>query len=143
TFCVHSCASADECPTGYACPDLNAGTGTALNLCWPNCFMNSDCHTGQTCMNTMGGACAGTTEECYCSDARPAPDGGPPPADAGAADAGASDAGTASLCGNGTIDGTEQCDGTMLGTGTCVTEGFTTGTLACLSDCTYDTMGCM
>jgi hypothetical protein len=85
TFCVHGCASADECPTGYACPVLLTGGG---RICWPNCEVNADCHSGTTCRNTMGGACA-MGQECYCSDAMPAPDAGmtPGPVDAGMPDA--------------------------------------------------------
>ncbi len=46
-------------------------------------------------------------------------------------------------CGNGAIDGTEVCDGTALGTATCITEGFEGGTLACNAGCTaFVTTGC-
>ncbi len=37
----------------------------------------------------------------------------------------------ASLCGNGTLDPTELCDGALLGGQTCATQGFTGGKLAC------------
>lgn len=97
TFCVQTCTSADECAVGYACPEL-LGDGT--HLCWPNCTTNTDCRGGTTCRNTTGGTC-GTDQECYCSDATPAPDGGTPvdggtPATDGgtpATDGGADDAG--------------------------------------------------
>lgn len=56
---------------------------------------------------------------------------------------------TAKVCGDDTIDTpndadvTEICDGTDLGTETCETQGFHTGTLACSADClSYDTDGC-
>lgn len=46
-------------------------------------------------------------------------------------------------CGNGALDTGETCDGTQLGTATCITEGFIGGTLACASDClSFDTTGC-
>lgn len=50
---------------------------------------------------------------------------------------------TAALaCGNGVADPGEDCDIGDLGTGTCVTEGFDGGTLACSAGCVYDTSGC-
>jgi hypothetical protein len=87
TFCVQGCTSGNECAPGYACPALLSEGG---RVCWPNCQATADCHTGATCQNTTGGAC-GEMDECYCSDAMPAPiDAGMPAADggAGAADAG-------------------------------------------------------
>ncbi|HEY3446019.1 MAG TPA: hypothetical protein VGK67_06610 [Myxococcales bacterium] len=49
---------------------------------------------------------------------------------------------TAAPCGNGTIDGTEQCDGANLNGKTCLTQGFTGGTLGCKADCTFNTAQC-
>lgn len=46
-------------------------------------------------------------------------------------------------CGNGAIDGTEVCDGTLLNGQTCLTQGFSDGTLQCNSACTgYVTSNC-
>jgi hypothetical protein len=47
-------------------------------------------------------------------------------------------------CGNGVLDGVEQCDTTDLNGFICATVpgGFHGGTLACDSDCTLDTSGC-
>ncbi|RMG98897.1 MAG: hypothetical protein D6705_04680 [Deltaproteobacteria bacterium] len=45
-------------------------------------------------------------------------------------------------CGDGTKNGSEQCDGADLGGKTCQTEGFDSGTLTCKADCTLDTSGC-
>ena len=45
-------------------------------------------------------------------------------------------------CGNGTLDAGEDCEGGALGGETCVTQGFTGGTLACTTACTFDTTGC-
>jgi hypothetical protein len=47
-----------------------------------------------------------------------------------------------SYCGDGTVDANEQCDGTNLNGGSCVTAGFGSGTLACGPGCRYDTSGC-
>lgn len=46
------------------------------------------------------------------------------------------------FCGDGQIDGDEQCDGADLGAGTCVNQGFISGDIACAADCTYDTTTC-
>ena len=47
-------------------------------------------------------------------------------------------------CGNDAIDEGETCDGSDLGTATCVTAGaFIGGTLACGGSCTLDTSGCI
>jgi hypothetical protein len=45
-------------------------------------------------------------------------------------------------CGNSLIENGEQCDGDELGGNTCLTQGFSGGELACLSDCELDTSGC-
>jgi hypothetical protein len=46
------------------------------------------------------------------------------------------------LCGNGTLDEGEQCDGANLNAKTCITQGFASGTLACTAACRFDTTGC-
>ena len=46
------------------------------------------------------------------------------------------------VCGNGIVEGTEQCDGTGLNSQTCQTQGFTGGTLNCNNDCTFNTGAC-
>ncbi|MBN2015604.1 DUF4215 domain-containing protein [Candidatus Dojkabacteria bacterium] len=45
-------------------------------------------------------------------------------------------------CGNGVIEGIEECDGGDLGGATCITEGYTGGNLICRPSCTFDTDGC-
>ncbi|MBU1240447.1 hypothetical protein KJ865_12125, partial [Myxococcota bacterium] len=51
--------------------------------------------------------------------------------------------GTGPVCGNATIEGLEVCDTTDLGGATCLTQGFTAGTLGCLTDCSaFDTSAC-
>lgn len=48
----------------------------------------------------------------------------------------------APLCGNGAIDGGEDCDlGTLAGA-TCASQGFASGVLSCNSGCAFDTGGC-
>jgi hypothetical protein len=52
-------------------------------------------------------------------------------------------AGTPAACGNGLIDGSEQCDGINLRGESCETQGFVGGTLGCAADCTaFDISGC-
>ncbi len=46
------------------------------------------------------------------------------------------------VCGNGVIETGEQCDGSALGGQTCVSRGFTGGSLSCNSDCTFNTSSC-
>src|SRR5437867_2654773 len=46
------------------------------------------------------------------------------------------------MCGNGTRDPGEQCDGADLGGATCVSLGFPGGALTCAADCTFDTRAC-
>lgn len=45
-------------------------------------------------------------------------------------------------CGNGKVDGKEECDGTVQARKTCLDYGFNFGTLTCTMGCTLDTSGC-
>lgn len=45
-------------------------------------------------------------------------------------------------CGNGTIEGPEECDGADINDATCEAADFGTGTVACSSECTFDFSGC-
>ena len=45
-------------------------------------------------------------------------------------------------CGDGIINGDDQCEGEDLGGATCETLGYNTGTLACGADCSFDETGC-
>lgn len=45
--------------------------------------------------------------------------------------------------GNGVIEGTEVCDGSNLNGKTCVTQGFSSGTLSCTSPGIFVTSGCV
>jgi hypothetical protein len=46
-------------------------------------------------------------------------------------------------CGDGMLNGGEQCDGNQLGGASCVTQGFDLGELGCTAACTYDVSACM
>lgn len=76
TFCVSGCTTANDCPTGWACPDLNDDPLRPLRLCWPGCLADGDCRTGAMCRNDSGGACNPMTDTCFCTDAVRAPDAG-------------------------------------------------------------------
>ncbi len=45
-------------------------------------------------------------------------------------------------CGNGVIEGLEDCDGARLGGTTCEDLGEPPGTLGCTEQCTFDPSGC-
>lgn len=48
-----------------------------------------------------------------------------------------------SLCGNGTIDASEQCDGSNLAGQTCQSLGYSSGSLLCNPNCQFDTNACL
>lgn len=47
-----------------------------------------------------------------------------------------------SFCGDGIINGSEQCDGLALNGQSCTSNGYDEGTLGCTSGCVYDFSGC-
>jgi hypothetical protein len=49
---------------------------------------------------------------------------------------------TSPVCGNGIQETGEQCDGSDLGGASCVSRGFSGGTLSCASSCVFDTSSC-
>ncbi len=48
-----------------------------------------------------------------------------------------------SVCGNGIIEGSEQCEGSNLAGKTCESLGFASGTLSCTPGCTFNTAACV
>jgi cysteine-rich repeat protein len=52
------------------------------------------------------------------------------------------DSGVITLCGNGTIDTSEECDGTNLHSETCITQGHAGGTLSCSALCQFNETAC-
>ena len=46
------------------------------------------------------------------------------------------------ICGDGVIEGNEQCDGSNLNDKTCQFLGFSSGVLSCNNDCTFNTRRC-
>lgn len=47
-----------------------------------------------------------------------------------------------SICGDGVAEGPEQCDGADMGSGSCTSLGYTSGTVACTIACDYDASLC-
>lgn len=54
----------------------------------------------------------------------------------------ADDTGAPAVCGDGRVDGREECDGPDLDGKTCSSLAFAAGALACAPDCTFDTSRC-
>jgi cysteine-rich repeat protein len=48
----------------------------------------------------------------------------------------------ATVCGNGRIEGTEECEGMDLDGETCISQGYLGGGLACNADCSFDKTAC-
>jgi len=48
-----------------------------------------------------------------------------------------------SICGNGIIEGGEDCEGTNLNNKTCQSLGYSSGTLSCDISCSFDTNQCI
>ena len=48
----------------------------------------------------------------------------------------------AAVCGNGAAETGEQCDGSDLAGATCVSRGYTSGSLSCNSNCTFNVGNC-
>jgi hypothetical protein len=64
------------------------------------------------------------------------------PGSSGSGGDGGASSSSGATCGDGAISDDEDCDGADLGSATCASEGFASGTLACDGDCAFDTSGC-
>lgn len=53
TFCVRNCQTAAGCPEGAACADDDADP-TTPSVCFPACFDDAECRTGETCEVAAG-----------------------------------------------------------------------------------------
>lgn len=47
------------------------------------------------------------------------------------------------VCGNDIVEAGEDCDGVELDGETCASQGYSSGTLACASNCSFDTSSCV
>ncbi|MFO0718491.1 MAG: peptidoglycan-binding protein [Candidatus Paceibacterota bacterium] len=50
---------------------------------------------------------------------------------------------TSPVCGNGVVESGEQCDGSSLAGASCLTQGFSSGSISCTSSCTLNTSQCL
>lgn len=132
-MCEFACGADFDCDEksdnsfiGASCTRCDASdTGTH---CREYCGKDFDCDYDKVC-NTVCGSNAG------CNLKKPGE-----ACTGGICD---SDCACVSSCNNNnTISSPEQCDGTDLGGNTCLSQGFAGGTLACNTDCTFDTSGC-
>ncbi len=81
--CLAGCTTAEDCPSGYACPDLSDDPMRPLRLCWPACTMDDDCRAGARCRGPSATPCNADVDVCTCS-------GTSATSDAGVEDAGVS-----------------------------------------------------
>ena len=138
-----SCDGADL--GGRTCAGLGLGDGTlacsaACSLDTTGCAMPAACgdgvvdRTDELCDGTdFGAVTVGCTDLGFA--------GGTPRC---TGDCNGFDTSGCTRCGNGVLDAEgEECDGADLGGRACEYMGFTSGTLACRSNCTVDTSGCI
>jgi hypothetical protein len=109
---------------------------------WPHPLHCSGRPSGPgTCPNGGIGMCSSVTDVyCYTSLEEAAKDHKLPPF-AHLSDTGWENPPSGAVCGDGVVNGSEQCDGGELGTETCVSQGFDGGDLAC-ANCMLDTSQC-
>jgi hypothetical protein len=122
------CFAALGCAKG-GLPDATAGTFGVSSAASTNAMTSSDPSDAQT--DSSGSGTQGTGPSSVSASAE---------ADATAgssAEVGGED------CGNGMVDGAEQCDGAELGGNDCVSAGFVGGAVACTAACTLDTSDCV
>lgn len=95
----------------------SAGTTNPTNPTFPSAG-------GTTTWSCVGSDGGGTTASCSASRSTTAVNG---------------------VCGNGNVDIVtgESCDGTNLNGKTCATQGYSSGTLSCKPDCTFNTANCV
>jgi len=102
---------------GFTWCDVESGQ------CEPGCEFDDQCAGVITCDTTSHSCeCPGGTFECA---GECIPDGL-----------------SCEICGDGIIEGDEDCEGNNLDGATCVSLGFTSGTLSCVA-CSYDTSNCV
>lgn len=142
------------------CHNCGNGTIEGIEQCDGADLGGASCTTRGFTMGTLGcsGSCAFDTSGCStaacgngtvesgeaCDDANAASGDG---CTGCAVDPGYSCSGAPSscstVCGDGMVRGGEQCDGSNLNGQTCLTRGFTGGTLSCTSGaCAFDTTLC-
>jgi hypothetical protein len=146
--CDGSVDEGAECTVGEmrSCTTSCGSTGT--ETCGGSCTYGGCTPPSETCNGAdddcdgacddgVGSCCAGSTADCatlgmgFSSGTATC-----------RSDCSGYDTSTCSLCGNGTIDGSEECDDPDYDGATCESIGAGSGTLGCTSLCTYDTSSC-
>ena len=136
------CDGVEQCVNGFCVagtpPVINDGISCTVDSC--NEVTDTIVHAPNNALCSNGLYCDGTE---ICNVASGCQSGTAVSCGAGqVCDEGTDSCVSTSLCGNGILNSGEQCDGTTLGGETCLTRGFTGGTLACTGSCTFDTSGC-
>ncbi|GEM_PF-5888527 len=137
---------ASNCPNGQTC----TGAGVCQRICTDSDTANDTRVVGTVAVGTVvrvSDSCSGDRNifEVYCSASSPT---GYTQTLLTCANGETCAAGACQVappaCGNGVREGIEACDGADLGspTQTCITQGFTSGTLRCSPTCAFDTLGC-
>lgn len=133
--CAADCVSYDtsgcvgaEVPADWSCSPM-----------WYADGYGCDCGCGVVdpdCANTSAAACDFCSNVGACNE-------GPCPGTINADNNWACGGSSGAVCGNGSVEPGEICDGANLATVTCMDLGFESGSLACLSDCSnFDTSAC-
>jgi hypothetical protein len=130
----------ENCST---CPaDCQASCSTSLNpVCGVSCGTAGTCNSSSKCQTRTCPAASGCTVDYACLPNLGCTCGN------GTCDAvltGETNANCSvdcPICGNNIIEGSEACDGTNLAGQTCVTKGFSGGTLSCTA-CAFNTSSC-
>lgn len=133
-----ACAGGDDSP-------INTGFGSNPYMTQPSAGSDpgtSEPATGDPIRPDMGatsGATGGDSATTGSDPTSPATSG---PSTTGPATTGPSTTGPMIACGDGQIEGMEECEGPDLDGQTCETLGFSGGTLTCTAGCLFDKTGC-
>ena len=119
-----------NCPitdTHFSTCDYNGVCDSGEGCTCSDCNIKQDtCDAGLTC-NIAGTSCCDTVSDGVCTPGCESVD---------------PDCVSKGVCGDGTINTGETCDGSNVGGKTCSSFGFTGGTLGCDSSCNIDTSTC-
>jgi len=133
---------------GMKCSELEAGFGDGDVTCNPetcrfdlsNCEIESECGNG--ILEGIEQCDGSELNEMTCGDLNYGFSGGTLRCDPDTCTYDISDCEFPEDCGNGIVEPGEQCDGSDLSGRSCTGLGYAYGTLACSSDCRYDTSEC-
>lgn len=138
------------CETGKTCQNGSCVSTTGGSCGDSKCEISLN-ETCATCPTDCGQCCGDTTcassanENCYTcpADCGQCCGNGSCDSEFGESPSSCPTDCNTSNCNDGKLDTGEACDGINLNGKTCVDAGFTEGTLACATDCTFDTSGCL